>query len=546
MLGNLASRLSRLEREVLDYSPAARRFEQYVNDPVGYCRDVLHVTLTDAQAEIARSLLEPPRRVLVKSGHNIGKTFLAAAIVNWWYDTRDPGVVISTAPTERDVIDLLWTEIRLQRRRAELGDLKPAAPEMRSSDNHWAKGYTARKGESFQGRHRERMLFVFDEAVGVDPVYWTTTRTMFKPEEGHAWLCIGNPTDTTSQAYLEDGTTDAEGNPAWRTFSLSSLDHPNIAAGLAGEPLPVPSAVTVEQVTDWVQTWCDPVEADDRQETDIEWPPGSGHYHRPGPEFESRVLGLWPSAGTYGVWSDYLWKLVENLVLPVPYTACLPEIGADVARYGDDWTCLHVRWGPVSIWHESHNGWSIPRTAGRLKDLAYQFAADATARHDVARKPIDVTEILVKIDDDGVGGGVTDLCQAWGLAAIPVNGLSVPTRQDRYPNRRSELWFQTAARARLKQVSVAKLPRPVRQRLRVQAMAPTWKMDGAGRRVVERKEETKEKIGRSPDDMDAMNLAYLEGLAFERPQVAKQTRPSAYPGVEDLDRDQRRREAFGR
>jgi hypothetical protein len=39
-------------------------------------------------------------------------------------------------------------------------------------------------------------------------------------------------------------------------------------------------------------------------------------------------------------------------------------------------------------------------------------------------------------------------------------------------------------------------------------MAPTWKIDAAGRRVVEPKDETRKKIGRSPDDADAMNLAY--------------------------------------
>jgi hypothetical protein len=40
-------------------------------------------------------------------------------------------------------------------------------------------------------------------------------------------------------------------------------------------------------------------------------------------------------------------------------------------------------------------------------------------------------------------------------------------------------------------------------------MAPTWKPNPAGQRVVEEKLKTKEKIGRSPDDMDALNLAYV-------------------------------------
>jgi hypothetical protein len=34
-----------------------------------------------------------------------------------------------------------------------------------------------------------------------------------------------------------------------------------------------------------------------------------------------------------------------------------------------------------------------------------------------------------------------------------------------------------------------------------------WDLDPAGRRKVEPKEETKEKIGRSPDDADALLLA---------------------------------------
>ena len=36
------------------------------------------------------------------------------------------------------------------------------------------------------------------------------------------------------------------------------------------------------------------------------------------------------------------------------------------------------------------------------------------------------------------------------------------------------------------------------------------------RRVVEKKEETKKRLGRSPDDMNALNLAYYE-FGFEAP-----------------------------
>jgi hypothetical protein len=39
-------------------------------------------------------------------------------------------------------------------------------------------------------------------------------------------------------------------------------------------------------------------------------------------------------------------------------------------------------------------------------------------------------------------------------------------------------------------------------------MAPTWKLDAEGRRVVEPKDKIKERLGRSPDGLDALNLAY--------------------------------------
>jgi hypothetical protein len=39
-------------------------------------------------------------------------------------------------------------------------------------------------------------------------------------------------------------------------------------------------------------------------------------------------------------------------------------------------------------------------------------------------------------------------------------------------------------------------------------MAPTWKLDQDGRHVVEPKDKIRERLGRSPDGMDGMNLAY--------------------------------------
>lgn len=511
----LKGRLDRLEsriRAILAGSAANPAILRYRGDPVGFAGDILHVQVTPDQDLFLKAILLPPYRVKVRSGHNVGKTFAAALAVVWWHYTRPKSVVITTAPTERDVIDLLWTEVRLLVGRGNLPNhfIGPSAPQMWDGEEHWAKGYTARKGESFQGRHRTDMLFVFDEDEGIDPNYWRTTNTMFQPGHGHAWLSIGNPTTTTSQSYAEESLADLTGEPKWNLFTVSCLNHPNIAAGLAALPLPVPNAVTVEQVDQYVADWATPIDPQDKRPGDFEWRPGSGKWYRPGPLFESRVLGIRPTQATDAVWSEAVFRAAEECEA-VWDLAALPELGVDVARFGDDWTVLHGRRGPVSLLHESGNGWAVDQTVGRAIDAAKRMAADFNAGRPSQAAPLKAEQVLIKVDDDGVGGGVTDLLMARGMNVVPVNAGTVPNRADDYRLRRDELWFAVADRAAKGRLSFRRLPAQVRARLRQQALAPRYALDFSGRRVVEPKSETKKRIGRSPDDMDAVNLAFADG-----------------------------------
>ena len=522
---------------------------RYRLDPVGYARDVLGITLWQPIAAALLALLEPPYVVDVDSGHGVGKTHGAAVAINWWYDTRHPAaVVITTAPTLRDVVDLLWTEIRLQRRHARIplaDDLQPSAPEMRSSEEHYAKGYTARKGESFQGRHRRNMLFVFDEKEGVEGTYWTATKSMLRPGSGDAWLRIGNPTTTTSVAYQERRTCRPDGAPACHLVRLSSLDHPNVAAGLRGEPPPVAGAVTAEQVEQWVGDWCDPVGPGDERPTDITW---KGRTYRPGPIGEPRILGLRPSAGTFGVWSEALWALTGATEPAIPVTS-FPVIGCDCANYGVDFTCFHVRCGAVSLAHEAYNGWSHDRIASHLIDLCRTWAAWATARRDAKLAPVDPKTLQIRLDDDATGRAVSTLVARQGHTVLRLNAQRLPMRPDLYPNLRSELWFVVPKLAALGLVNLSRLDRAARQRLELQALAPEWWPDTAGRRVVESKDDLRkpERMGRSPDDMDALNLAYYPLEAGGLSAVVPERKMERRDGAESRPhRGERKASSFGR
>ncbi len=475
--------------------------------------------LWEKQEEILRAILQPPYKVMVKSGHNLGKTFLMAVLVNWWYDSFNPGVVITTAPTEKAVQDGLWKEIRLQRQRVGLDTsfIGPSAPEMRTSPDHYAVGRVARKGEAFQGRHDAKMLFGFDEALGVDPMYWETVRTMFKPQPGMAWFVIFNPTNTTTRAYMEEQYGD------WKVFELSSIEHPNIEAGLKGQKLPVPNAVTIGQIDGWVRDWCTPISQEESTATDFAWKMKGVKegIWRPGPEFESRCLGRWPSLGSYGVWNDALWQAIEGLDLEIT-TLDLTQIGCDVAGHGPDKTAIHIRRGCCSIGHESYQGWNKVQIAMRLMEIASQEVIKINKERKSeggARPPITVKDIIIRIDDTGMGGGVTDILTENGMNVQSINSGTTAFDPSRYNNKRSELWFLTAAKALIGLVSIKRLSTDIRKTLKVQAMSPEWWPDAARRRVVEDKDITKKKIGRSPDDLDAMNLSFYE---FDVPRAPMQ------------------------
>src|SRR6185436_14238839 len=176
---------------------------------------------------------------------------------------------------------------------------------------------------------------------------------MFRPEPGHAWLAIFNPTSTTSQAFIEDNSTDREGRDTWHKFTLDCLAHPNIVEYQPGVKPRIPAAVTFAQVDDWVNRWCQAIPANEASAADIEWPKGSGQWWKQGPSFLARCRGLWPTGGVWTVWSELNWQLAVKRQQEPPPVGMLPEIGCDAAQGGEDFCSIHVRWGHESHYHES-------------------------------------------------------------------------------------------------------------------------------------------------------------------------------------------------
>ena len=436
------------------------------------------------QIEIAQALADRGR-VLVQASHSIGKSHVAAGLALWHFDIFRPGLTITTANTLDQVKDVLWKEIRTQAPKHLKPHFAPAACRLFTAPDHFAVGYTATEASAFQGRHESRVLIIFDEATGIESQFWDAALSMLTGGGKECrFLAICNPTDTASRMYEECQNGDYE------VISVSAMDHPNVQADLEGRPRPIPGAVTAEWIGQCVRQWCTQISNDDRQAGDVRW---DDYWWRPGPEFESRVLGRWPSTENTGVWSEALWNAcMEKKPMPD-----LPlEIGCDVARFGDDWTAVVARRGGCAIFHDRRSKQALDQTAGWLKELCGKYA----------KKGEDPRSVCVKIDADGLGSSLIDF--KGGFNFVPIQASNKPIDARRYPNRRSELWFNTAEMARKNELDFTRLNKGSLTILRRQLMAPKWKVDSAGRRLVEKKEQTKQTIGGSPDDADALNLAF--------------------------------------
>mgnify|MGYP003393932166 CR=1 FL=1 len=498
---------------------AERPWAKYFNDPLGYFYNVLKVKLLSKD------------RVSAESGHSVGKSFCMAGLINWHFDTYDKSWTIITGPKAQSLDQTIWTTVRGQRNRIKQEFpnyplcLMPKASQLWDNEEHWAMCQTADQGASFQGRHLERMMFIFEESEGLVLEYFTATNSMFQPSGKHLWLSGLNPVTLTSPVFQETRKTDIDGRPNWKVFSISALDHPNIAAEARGEEPPVPAAVTTSQIRIWLKEYgCERIDVSEKDIGDFEFPPNSGQWWRPGPEAEARILGRRPRRGADSVWNEALWQYCESLyadlatlpqeesmlLLPFPLDE-FPQVGCDVARVlGGDDCDIHWHWGGISLGHDTANGRPIPDTAARLKEVCDEVCefANAVRRIKLGDRFVEWYgyEIPAKVDDDNCGAGVTDLRGEYNF--VPVHSGWTANNELKYPNVRSELWFTSKERAEEGGVCLAFLDEETRDRLKIQATSPMWGNDGRKRRVVEEKKETKKRLGRSPDAIDAMNLSH--------------------------------------
>lgn len=162
------------------------------------------------------------------------------------------------------------------------------------------------------------------------------------------------------------------------------------------------------------------------------------------------------------------------------------QVGCDVARYGDDKTVITTRKGLKVFPQKEYSKLSVPETARYCMEAA---SFDKS--------------VLIKVDDSGVGGGVTDILQENGYNAIGVNNAQVAKEPDKYPNAISEMWFECRD-------LICQMELPGDTALKDELAGRRYGLDSKARRFVEKKDDYKKRYGKSPDRADSLLLCLYQ------------------------------------
>jgi phage terminase large subunit len=165
------------------------------------------------------------------------------------------------------------------------------------------------------------------------------------------------------------------------------------------------------------------------------------------------------------------------------------EIGIDVGRFGNDKTQMYRRRGARTIAHK------------QLSKKDTQFVGDEVWEF-VGRD----SNIVIKVDDTGVGGGVTDRLKRLGANVVPVLFGGSPKDKSKYETAADEMWFEFP----IDEISIPNDPQLLQE-----LGGRLYDYDKIGRRKIESKKKFKERFGRSPDKADALLLCYYTGYHRE-------------------------------
>jgi hypothetical protein len=195
----------------------------------------------------------------------------------------------------------------------------------------------------------------------------------------------------------------------------------------------------------------------------------------------------------------------------------MTAIGLDVAQGGDDCTVLAAR----------HGGWYAPlvRKSGRdTRDGSAVAAAVVALRRDRCPVVVDI--------GGGWGGDTVARLKDNGIPVRGFNGANASTAKTRdgqltFFNRRAEAWWRMREELDPGQDGGSILALPADASIKADLAAPRWELTTRGIKI-EDKDEIRKRLGRSPDEGDAIVMCLSEGARAAAAEL-RRSRHNARP-----------------
>lgn len=444
---------------------------QYLQQPVAWVKEVLKEHVWSKQVEIMHSVRDH-RKTAVPSCHGAGKSYIAARIAAHWLSTHVPAeaFVVTSAPTARQVRNILWREINRAHGKAGLMG--------RTNQTEWFVPTRGGKEElvafgmkpddldpaAFQGIHARYVLVIFDEAGGIDSTpLWEAADSLIANDDSR-FLAIGNPDDpeTEFKKICDPGS-------GWNVIPISAFDTPNFT----GEPVPDnirPLLVGKVWVGEKKRKW--------------------GEQN---PFWISKVLGQFPETTVDGL-IPVRW--IKNAQLRDVAPTAPHEMGLDVGGGSNNSTYCQRAGFRYRILRRDQNPDTMA-TCGQL------IAMITDRQQKIPTAPY----TRVKVDEIGIGRGVVN--RAHELKQVVVLGVNVsrPAKDPQhFANIRAEGYW---ALRELFQNNLIDIDADDDD-LAAQLVDLRYKRNSRGQVQMESKDDIKRRGKPSPDDADALMLASLE------------------------------------
>lgn len=445
------------------------------NDPVFFCEKILGIELWSKQKDILYSVRDNSNTITISCNAG-GKSFVSAAVVLWFLSTRKDSIVLTSAPTWRQVTSVLWAEITKMYYNAKFpigGELTNG--KLQLGPKWYALGLPSSEEVRFQGYHAEDILIVFDEAAGIEPQIYTAAQGNLTSTNSRL-LLIGNPTSPSGMFY------DYSKNPNWNRIQISAFDSPAI-----DNPEKYPYLVNAK----WIM------------EREAEW-------GRSSPMYVARVLGEFPMESEDTLiplsWLDAAVKRYEAKSGKDLLVSDHAYLGVDVARMGGDKTVC-ASYQPNKL---------LPLKKAQGKDLP-------TVKHLVQSEAMSAGMKLMQItiDATGLGGGPAGDLRQMGYPVMEVNFAQKSTNKRFFRRLKDEIAYNLREVFRAGEIAI-----PPDDEFISQCASIKYKIDqDTGLIEIESKEEMRARGLKSPDCFWAVALAVY---GAKRIKVNPNIRPIAY------------------